>query len=84
VTQLLRHTDQAELVARQVGNVAARAGAMSLAAYVHERFRGDVPTAIASLKAALILQPADPNIRETLNRLESSLAILQARSRVTR
>lgn len=77
----LRHLNQAAAKGRERGSIPAQLAANRTAAYVHERFRGDPAAAIASYRAALALQPDDEGAREGLNRLEKSLANLQARVR---
>lgn len=84
VAQTLQHLDQAGSRAREKGDVHSQVTAKNSAAYLHERFRGDVGSAIASYRAALQLQPDDEPAREALDRLERSFANLQARARAGR
>lgn len=81
VTRTLQHLDEAAELARRSGDTRGQADAKSTTGFLHERYRGDPNSAIASYKAALQLQPNDRGIREALTRLEKSLAILQARAR---
>ncbi len=84
IARTLSHLDQAAAQAQQKGDKRTQAAAKAAAAHIHERFRGDPAAALAGYRAALTLQPDDAMSRESLDRLERSLAILQARLPVAR
>jgi hypothetical protein len=51
------------------------------AAFLHERYSGDLASAVAAYRAALQAKPDDAPAREGLVRLEQSLAIFEERVR---
>jgi hypothetical protein len=75
---LLRLT-QANEKAVETANVGGRAQVAMLSGHLHERFRGDSASAIASYKAALALEPKNRAAKEALERLQRSEAVLRAR-----
>lgn len=56
-----------------------QAQAKATAAFIHERYRGDLAAAIVSYEAALLLNPTDKTSRESLERLQRIDANLKAR-----
>ena len=79
VPRCLRHLEDAFVQARQDADKGTQVAAKSSAAFVHERYAGDLPAAIADYKTALQVDPDNAVARESLARLERSLAILQER-----
>lgn len=75
---LLRLT-QANEKAVETGNVGGRAQVAMLSGHLHERFRGDSTSAIASYKSALALEPKNRAAKEAIERLQRSEAVLRAR-----
>ena len=54
-----------------------------MAGFIQQRYVGDPAAALASYRAALALSPNDKSIKENLDRLEKSDAILRARLKQT-
>lgn len=79
VTRALQHFDDAAARSRAKGDAAAESSARMSAGFVHERFRGDPASALASYRAAVQANPSDRAAKEALVRMEKSLANLRAR-----
>jgi hypothetical protein len=79
VVRTLQHLDTSPATALGKGDGRSQAQAKALAGFIHERYRGDLPSAIASYRAAAKLDPDDPAIRESLDRLERIEANLNAK-----
>lgn len=76
----LQHLSQVE-----TGSTDSRvkANAKAMAGFIQQRYVGDPAAALASYRAALALSPNDKSIKENLDRLEKSDAILRARLKQT-
>jgi hypothetical protein len=81
VARSLRHFDEAFARARDDGDQPGQAAAKVNAAFLHERYSGDLASAVAAYRAALQAKPDDAPAREGLVRLEQSLAIFEERVR---
>jgi hypothetical protein len=79
VNQSLSRLEQASVASRTERDVRAEAQAKALIGFVHERYRGDAPAAIASYRSALQLDPDDKATKEALERLQRKSAVLEAR-----
>jgi hypothetical protein len=61
---------------------AAKASALAFSGYIHERYRGDLATALARYQAAAVHAPKDAAIKENVARLLATEASLRAKGRV--
>jgi len=84
VTQTLQHLDSAATLAQSKSDFVGVASAKALAGFVHERYRGDTASAIASYQAALVATPKSKAIQEQLERLQRADALLRARIQAKR
>lgn len=84
VTQSLAQLQQAEEKARRDKDPQVEARAKAAAGFVHERYRGDPKTAIASYEAALRVNPNDAGVKEALERLQKSLANVLAKTKASK
>jgi hypothetical protein len=84
VTQSLAQLQQAEETARRDKDLRGEARAKAAAGFVHERYRGDPKTAIASYEAALRVDPTDAGAKEALTRLQMSLANVLAKTKASK
>lgn len=76
----LQHLSQVETTAT---DARVKANAKAMAGFIQQRYVGDPAAAITSYRAALALSPNDKSIKENLERLEKSDAILRARLKQT-
>ncbi len=81
MNQALRRLSEADSAAGSAGDRRAQANAKALTAFIHERYRGDRASALASYRAALQLDPNDRSSQEAVERLQLSEAILRARTK---
>jgi hypothetical protein len=83
-TRTLQRLADCVTLAKRRGDKRGEADAKAIAGWIHERYRGDTRTALASYREAAILAPDDRSVKESLDRLQQAEAILNARLRAAR
>ncbi|MBI5693765.1 MAG: hypothetical protein HZC55_27135 [Verrucomicrobia bacterium] len=71
-------------LAKRCGDKRSEADAKALAGWIHERYRGNIRTALAVYRDAAELAPEDRSVKEALDRLQQAEAMLNARVRAAR